>query len=338
MPRTNNTLRSDTARERLQDPVFRKFPRLKQARILRHENPLIFGTIDNARSCLKYLAGKSGKAAIKHLGRYTEYMEQEDRPKNPYSLPDSDETIYEPYILKGHSHIAVFSDIHLPYHSISALTAAIEFCKKEKVDGILLNGDTVDFFQLSKFTKDPRKRHFADELSALASLFEVLKKQLKCKIYFKYGNHEERYEHFLFMKAKELIGVQEFELDEIIKKRSPGIEIIKNKRIIRANGLNIIHGHEYTSGIFNPVNVARGLFLRGKTSAMQGHSHQTSSHTESDMNGKITTTWSTGCLCELHPEYAPLNKWNTGFAIVHLSGQNEFDVSNYRIIKGRVIL
>jgi hypothetical protein len=83
-------------------------------------------------------------------------------------------------------------------------------------------------------------------------------------------------------------------LESIIKARANGIEVIKDKRIIKAGGLNIIHGHEFNSSFFSPVNIARGLYLRGKTSAIQGHQHRTSEHTEKDMNEKMTTTWSTG--------------------------------------------
>lgn len=277
-----------------------------------------------------------GKLNLKGLGTKTEFVETEDRPYNPYHLPDSEETSYEPYNLQGHKRIAVFSDIHVPYHSVAALTAAINFCKKDKVDALLLNGDTIDMYMLSKFSKDPTKRKFWEELKTMAALLDVFKKELDCPMYFKYGNHEERYENFLFSNARELVGVEEFDFENIVKKRCEGIIIVKKKKIIRANGLNIIHGHEFQSGFFSPVNVARGLFLRGKTSAMQGHSHQTSEHTESDMNGKITTTWSTGCLCELHPDYVPLNKWNNGFAIVDLHG-DQFDVRNKRILKGKVL-
>jgi predicted phosphodiesterase len=255
---------------------------------------------------------------------------------NPYKLPDSDEIEYKPFLIEGFSRIGILSDIHVPYHNIGAVTAAIQFLKKDKIDALLLNGDTIDCYQLSRFCKDPKKRSFADELKGMKQLIEVLQRELKCKIFFKYGNHEERYDHFLFQKAKELIGIEEFELDSIIKARVEGIDIIKDKRIIQLNGLNVIHGHEFVQGIFNPVNVARGLFLRGKTSALQGHSHQTSEHTESDMNGRITTTWSTGCLCELNPAYMPLNRWNTGFCVVDLS-ETDFDVRNKRIYKGKVL-
>jgi hypothetical protein len=138
------------------------------------------------------------------------------------------------------------------------------------------------------------------------------------------------------MKAGELDGVEEFNLENIIKARAEGVEVIGEKRIIKAGDLNIVHGHEFGGSVFSPVNIARGLFLRAKVSAMQGHNHQTSEHTESNMNGGITTTFSTGCLCELHPAYLPINKWNHGFAMVDIDGKN-FEVRNKRIYKGKIL-
>ena len=324
--------KTDVARS-YRDKHGMEMPTLKLARIMYNENKLLFKDVHNARVVLCRIEGK-----MKGGGHTKVTHHHPPRPLNPYNLPKSDEIPYEPFVLTGHKRVAVFSDIHIPYHSVSAITAALDFCKKDKPDALLLNGDTLDAFQLSRFIKDPRKRHFAEELKLFKEMMEVFQKTLNCKMYFKYGNHSERYEHFLFTKAKELIGIEEFELDNIIKARANGIDIIKDKRIIKANGLNIIHGHEFSSGFFSPVNVARGLFLRGKTSAMQSHSHQTSEHTESDMNGKITTTWSTGCLCELHPAYSPINKWNWGFAMVDLDNTNElFDVRNKRILNGKVL-
>lgn len=312
-------------------------PTLKLARIIYNEHNLLFSGVEDVRSTLRYIEGKNGKAdRRKNVTENKSFFKDTARPMNPYSLPASDETSYEPFALKA-SRVLVMSDIHIPYHSIEALTTVFDYAKKEKPDAVLLNGDTLDFFGLSKFCKDPRKRSFANELEAFKQLFCILDKIFpNAKKYFKIGNHEERYLHFLFMKAKELVGVEEFELENIIKARANGIEIIGDKRIIQANGLNIIHGHEFASGFFSPVNVARGLFLRGKTSAIQGHNHQTSEHTESDMNGKITTTWSTGCLCELHPEYMPINKWNLGFAMIDM-GNDDFEVRNKRIYKGKVL-
>ena len=303
-------------------------PTLKLARIVFKDNPLLFRDLEAARLTLRGIEGKAdNRVGVRKV--------VPERPKNPYNLPQSDEAIFQPYALES-KRLLVLSDIHIPYHSIDALSCTFDYAKKEKPDGILLNGDTLDFFGLSRFAKDPKARSFAHELKTFKEFMDVLKKTFNAKIYFKIGNHEERYFHFLWMKAHEIVGVEEFELENIIKSRAEGIEIIKDKRIMKAGDLNIIHGHEFGGSVFSPVNIARGLFLKGKVSAMQGHNHSTSEHTESNMNGEITTTWSLGCLSELHPAYLPINKWNWGFAIIDIDGQ-DFEVRNKRIYKGKVL-
>lgn len=315
-----------------------EMPTRKLARIMYKENNLLFKDEEEARERLRYIEGKAGNKKNKEYIKNTEFYIEEARPKNPYKLPDSDETKYEPYVLKGYKRVGLLSDIHVPFHSVSALTIAIDFLKKEKPDALILNGDTLDAHSLSRFIRDPRKRSFAHELETMKELIEVFQKELKCKIIFKKGNHSERYEQFLYQKASELVGIKEFELENIIKARVNGIDVVGDKKIIHANKLNIIHGHEFSSGFFSPVNVARGLALRAKTSAIQGHNHQTSEHTQADINGKIMTTFSTGCLCELHPMYAPINNWNHGFAIVDLDSNDEdFYVRNFRIYKNKVL-
>jgi predicted phosphodiesterase len=314
-----------------------EMPIRKLARIVYEENKLLFKDFEDARIFMRYIEGKQGKGS-RDLNSKTEFYMEQHRTTNPYNLPVSDEIEYLPYPITGHKRIGVMSDIHVPYHNMEALTDAISFLKNEKIDGLLLNGDTIDCHLLSRFTKNPKMRDFKGELDTFKALIEVFKKEFNCRIYFKLGNHEERYEKFLLEKAHELIGVQEFEFQNILKARAEGIEVIGDKRIIKINSLNAIHGHEYIGGISAPVNIARGLYLRGKTSAFQGHNHSTSEHTETDMNGKITTTWSVGCLSELHPAYMPLNKWNHGVAVVDIdTNGDDYQFRNKRIFKGKVL-
>jgi len=311
-----------------------KIPTLALARIMYNDNKEVFKNVEDARTSLRYIEGKRGEKNRKDVAK-KEMIMTEERPKNPYKLPESDESKYEPYILKA-SKLAVLSDIHVPYHSIEALTAAFDKISEEKPDAILLNGDTVDFYGLSRFMKDARKRSLAHELKALNELLDVLA-QFGAKIIYKLGNHDERYEHYLMQKAPELLGIPEFELQYLLKAKERGMDVVGEKRIIKANKLNIIHGHEYPS-VFSPVNIARGLYMKGKVSAMQGHNHAVSEHTETDMNGEIVTTWSVGCLCELNPAYMPLNKWSHGFAMVYMDENGkDFEVRNYRIYKGKIL-
>lgn len=327
-------MKTETAREyRRNNP---DMPTLKLARIMVKDNPLLFKDVEQARHLLRQIEGKAGYNKRKKDAN--EFHLKTPRPYNPYQLPATDETVYEPFIFPKHKKVGILSDIHLPYHNIDALTEALRVLAVEKVDAVLLNGDTIDCHTLSRFMKDPKKRDFKYELDTLRNFFDILDKVLSAKIYFKIGNHEARYEHFLYQKAGELVGIEDFEFANLIKARERGVQIIESNRYMKLNELNGIHGHEYIGGISAPVNVARGLYLRGKVSAFQGHNHSTSEHTETDMNGKITTTWSIGCLSELHPAYMPLNKWNHGFAYVELDDNGQdYQFFNKRIYKGKTL-
>lgn len=328
-------LKSEIARE--YRTKFPDTPSLTLARKVYNENKVVFKDVEEARSRLRYIEGKLGKSHAKKV-KHTPFFKEGERPRNPFKLPESEETIFEPFYIKGVSKLLVLSDIHIPYHSIDAVNTALEYGKKQGIDGILLNGDILDYYQLSRFEKDPRKRSFSHELDSGKRFLEILQKEFKCKIFWKNGNHEDRYELYLKVKAPELLGVSDFKMENLLKLKDYNCSIIENKRIIKANKLNIIHGHEYPGGAFNPVNIARGLFLKGKVSAMQGHNHQTSSHTESNMNEEMVTTWSLGCLCELHPLYMPLNKWNWGAAIVDLAANGkDFYVDNFRIYNNKIL-
>lgn len=317
-------------------PDGKPMPKLKMARLIYYENELNFKDVEHVRKIISIISGKSGKHSLSEL-KDKSLVETDNSLFNPYELPESDETSYEPYYIQG-KRVLILSDIHCPYHNIQALTAAINHGKKFNPDTILLNGDIIDFYQVSDFVKEKTKKQIVDELEVFSNLIYVLRTQFhKAKIIFKEGNHEERYDRFLYQKAGELSGIPEFSLESIIRKRAGEIDYVGKKRMIKAGDLNIIHGHEFKGGISTPVNIARGLFLKAKVSCMQGHNHVTSEHTETDMNGKITTTWSVGCLSELHPAYMPLNKWNHGFAEIEILSDTDFKVENKRIYKGEVL-
>ncbi len=309
-----------------------EMPTLKLARIMYKENNLMFKDVEDARFSLRYIEGKSGNGNLTTL-----IQKSEDRPKNPYALPKSDQDKFPNYIIKGHSKGLIIGDVHLPYHDEEAITAMLDYAKKEKPDFVFINGDLLDFHSVSYFMKDPRKKRFSEELDMMKEFIEILKKALNCKIYFKFGNHEERYNHFLFTKAHELAGVEEFNLENIIKTRVPDVQIITDRRLVVIGGLPFVHGHEFGRGVFNPVNASRGLFLQAKHSAVKSDCHATSEHTEKDIMGKIMTTFSIGCLCGLTPYFASQNRWNHGFAMIDILGDKKYKLRNYRIYNGEVL-
>ena len=321
--------KADIARS-YRDKYGMDMPTLRLARIMYDENNLSFKNVEDARSFLRAIEGKKKGSNMKITHKHPE------RPKNPYNLPDSDAKEYTPYIMPYFEKVGIINDVHLPYHNIAALTAAIDFLKLMEVNAVFINGDLLDFHQLSYFEKDPKAKRFSEELDTMKQFFDIISKEISSKIFFKFGNHEERYSKFLVQKAGEISDLQEFDLENIIKRRFD-CEIIKDKRIVVINGLPYIHGHEFGRGVFSPVNAARGLFMQAKHSAVKGDCHTTSEHTEPDIMGKIMTTYSIGSLCELNPKWLPLNKWNHGVAVQHNRGENQYHLENRRIYKGTLI-
>lgn len=301
------------------------------------ENPAVFDSAEHARDTIRHIRGAHGKSSrpIPDL----------IRPKQPGDadpfdkIPDGIEQLesWNAVGFDGPMKVLVLPDIHLPYHDKPALVHAIRYGWSNGADAILLNGDTFDFFSISFWEKDPRRRNFPNELKICGEFLNTLREMFpKARIIFKEGNHEERYPRYMRVRAPELLGVSNFEIPELLKFEDKGVEWVCDKRPIRLGQLNVLHGHEYNFAISNPVNPARGFFLRSKVLCLGSHMHQTSQHSEKDLEEKVVSTWSTGCLCDLHPEYRPINNWNHGFAFIEVFGNGAFEVQNLRIIDGKV--
>ena len=100
-------------------------------------------------------------------------------------------------------------------------------------------------------------------------------------------------------------------------------------------GLAVFHGHELPMGA-SAVNPARGLYLKTGATVLIGHGHRSSQHTQYTWDKREIACWSCGALCDLNPEYARINAWNSGAAFVDVSASGEFDVTNFRIVAGKV--
>lgn len=254
-----------------------------------------------------------------------------------WRLPSSKLRPWTPFELQSEKNL-ILSDIHIPYHDSAALHAAIRLGEKMRPDTIILNGDTADFYSISRFMTDPGQRNLKAEIDDVKQFLGWLRQKFpKARIIYKLGNHDERWEHFIWTKAAELWDLDEVQFENVLHLDDYGIEMVKHQRIISIGKLATLHGHEFPKGLTNSVNPARGNFLRGLECSLAGHLHRTSEHAETSLSGRFITCWSTGCLCGLTPEYARINKWNHGFAYVELAGNGQFNVENYRILNGKVL-
>lgn len=328
----------------------RKFPNSTSRSVARKiylENSKDF-TFETALAMVHYYRGTSGdrmraKLADKSL------MKTPYSFKNPYELPRSDAK--DPIIFtlpKQYKRILVLSDIHIPYHNIQALTVAINYGKEQDIDCIFINGDLIDFYQISRFDNVERRRNVAGELEVTRQFLRILHKEFPdAPLYLLKGNHDNRLEMYLAVHAPELLDMEEnklsvllnghFEKEEYIKE-DYHIEVFDDTTLCKIGKLNITHGHLLLKGVFAPVNPARGAFMRAKASVLIGHTHKVSYHPETTLNGKVIGCYSTGCLCELNPTYSPFaNNFMHGFAYVEVAENGNYRVKNVQMIEGMII-
>ncbi len=256
----------------------------------------------------------------------------------PPTLPDPVDKSTPPFSLDSDGWWLILSDTHFPFHDKKTIELAIKEALKFKVKGVLLNGDLLDFHQLSRFDKTPDDPRYTSEIEVGIKFLAWIRYKLpKARIVWKDGNHEERLVSYIINKAPALFGLKALSIPGLLEFDDFGVEYISDKRVIKAGRLHIVHGHEYRPTIQTPVNPARGLFLRAKSDALTSHFHQTSEHNEPTIDGKLQGAWSIGCACNLSPTYMPLNKWNLGFAVVDINKDGDFAVTNLRIIDGKIV-
>ena len=319
-----------------------RFPRTASktlARKIYNENKAAFSSIEAVRSGVRYYRGMHGQKRRSELAD-RRFILPAPTKGNPYSLPQTDAKEYVPYHIPSElKNGLIIADTHVPYHDTYAITLTLQYVKENAdIDFLLINGDFMDAYQLSRFVKDPRQRHFVEELKVAEHMIAALRQQFPdAKIVYKEGNHDQRLDDYLKVKAPELFGLEEVELRNLLHLADYGIDYVGEKRIVMCGKLPIIHGHEMWTTLTNPVNPARGLFLKAKHTSLCAHHHQVSMHNEDDIMGSQTACWSMGCLCELTPQYMPINKWGHGFVLITKEPDGEFELENKRIWNGKVI-
>lgn len=252
------------------------------------------------------------------------------------TLPEPEPLSYDAFDVDTTGTWLVISDLHIPYHDTQTICRAFEEARSMGAVGVLLNGDILDCYQLSRHYKEPDKGRFKDSIEKGRQFLAWARSQLpRGRIVFKEGNHDERLRHYLAERAPDLFDLPDMDLRNLLRGDDKGIEWVADKRIINLGRLPVVHGHEFRGG--GGVNPARWLFLRSVSTAMCGHFHRTSEHHEQGLDRRLHGVWSVGCACYLFPAYDPNNKWNHGYALVDVA-RDGFRVTNRRILRdGRVV-
>jgi predicted phosphodiesterase len=314
-----------------------KFPNAPSRTIAKkiyNENSAFFTDAENVYFRVRYYRGQSGSTNRDKL-KNTKFQ-KELKVKvmiQKLQLPESHTKVRNSFTFPtGCKKLGVFGDVHIPYHDNTALEVMFKKFEEEKVDSIFINGDLLDFYQLSFHEKDPREVHFKGEIEAGKEFLAYIRNRFPdIPIYYITGNHENRFERYLRIKASELLDIDECRLDVILHVAEYKIEYLPFRSKVVFGDYTIEHGDKIPGA--GGVVPARTLLMRLKSNSIVNHFHKSSESSQRIYGvGEPTNirAYSLGCMCDLAPEYMEINEWNHGFCIMSKI-KDKVSVSNYKI-------
>lgn len=232
----------------------------------------------------------------------------------------------------------ITNDYQIPFVDWNVYRTVLHFLKDLKPDYHYVNGDFLDLYSQSRYTKDPNKagqtaeeleiaNHVLDELQE-ASPYSIIRMTM--------GNHEARLTQRLF-ENPDLIPYFKSSTtpDEVIAHvlslDERGIDWVPYKQHFNHYGFIVTHGQ--ASGI----NPARSELARYGTSGVTGHINRNCTWETKDFHG-VAKWWTLGGLTSHDMEFMPVNNWVHGIGVLfQVVDSKEFTFYPIEIVSAKFI-
>jgi predicted phosphodiesterase len=226
--------------------------------------------------------------------------------------------------------IVFICDLHIPYEDKKIVELILKFLDDYRPEYLILGGDIIDFYSLSKFNKDPKRA--LDIQKDLDKTFNFLKKLRELlpstKIIYIKGNHESRLKKYKWSKAPELAYLRCLSYEKLFRLEELNIQW-EDKRWNFGKAW-FMHGDKLSKHSGDSARKNREEY---GVNCITAHSHRTGKSNLTNLGGNYGA-WESGCLCSLNPEYMEsLPNWQQGFSVITDYKQKIFYVNNIDIVK-----
>lgn len=264
----------------------------------------------------------------------------DDKPQGSTSIKITsnasvDETPHRLTIRPTTLKVGCISDIHYPYQDQKAEDIALAFMTDYKPDILVWNGDIFDFYAVSSYEKDVKKKmNIQDEIDHGYSRMKTWVNELgpKTKHYFRMGNHEARLSKMTVKLAPALSALRSLNLEDNLDLKALGVKYIPDHKDLYIGNLLFIHGSVVRK---HGGNSARGHYEQYGCSVIMGHTHRLAVAYKRNKYGTHTLI-ENGTLCDFDVEYAQFPDWQHGFTTINFDG-DDFSVSQHPIINYKLI-
>lgn len=213
-----------------------------------------------------------------------------------------------------------WGDFHCPYQDNDAMALAEELVYDIQPDIIVYNGDLGDFYQVSKFDKNPQR---IPELQADINAAKAILRRHKIRYpnterKLIGGTHEVRFQKFLWTSAKELAGLSCLTIPELFNLSEYGIEYIPFEQGLMINDVFLVLHGDIAS--IHSSYTAKRLYEKHGGCGMCNHTHRGGAYFKRDRFG-TWGWWENFCMCHLNPDWIKNPNWQQGLSLIHFLGK-----------------
>ncbi len=230
----------------------------------------------------------------------------------------------KPHKIRRWQVVVVANDFHVPYHDEAALALFRRFLRCECPDWLILNGDFMDFWEISRFDHTPRGgKELRDEIAIGGAILRHFRRLLpRARITWIEGNHEFRFRRYLIQNARELYGLPGVSVPELFGLRELGIEYAACHPLASKFTDNFLRVGDLYVGHWDATSkhagyAAKNLVENRGVSLLQGHTHRFGAHARSTVDGRILLGVENFSMCRREASYVAHPNWQLGFSVIH---------------------
>lgn len=193
--------------------------------------------------------------------------------------------------------IAVFGDVHAPYHNERAVGLLCEVLADRQPNMLINLGDMFDFYALAAYRRDPsRAQRLVDEMAdALPVLVDIMECAGGAELHYAMGNHEDRLDRYIMDNAPALHGLQELTVNQLADLEENGWKITPYKDYDEIG--KVCYTHDLG---FSGPDMAKRAVIRAGHSVCVGHGHGMGSFFAGDIRGQPRVGWANGWLGDVN--------------------------------------
>jgi len=228
----------------------------------------------------------------------------------------------------------LIADLHIPFQDDLAVQSVLDYADRLQPDIITILGDLLDFYKISVFVKNPTRKSVKEEIKETRQFLEDLRHRFpKARIIYAQGNHEERWQRYIMKNANEIYDLVDDLLETKLNLKGLNIEYITQP--FRIGKLWHLHGHERSGGSYAPEYITNVMWKYIHDHFIVGHFHRAQDKTFKRIDGKNYWGGAVGYLAK-ELDYARLNNWTQGFAVIRYNQDGSFKAELRRIVDGEI--